>query len=92
MYVLVLEEDDFEFLIDPEELWNPPRVLMRNGWRVAEVWLDDVSFRRCGKVGRRDEERILQLVRSHQDELLDTWFGLKDDVRKDRLDRNVLVE
>ena len=93
VYVFVMELDEFEFLIDPEELWKPPRILLRSGWREAEVWLDDeVSFRRPGKFGKRDEQRILALVREHQDELLDTWFRLKDDVRKDRLDRNVLVD
>ncbi|MGH7461600.1 MAG: hypothetical protein ACREMA_11320 [Longimicrobiales bacterium] len=93
MYALVMEADGFEVLIDPAELWKPPRVLVRQGWRQAEVWLDDeVSFRKPGKFGRRDEERILALVRTHLDELLGAWFGLKEDVRRDRLDRNQLVD
>ena len=93
VYVLVMQQDDFEFLIDPQELWKPPRVLMRNGWREAEVWLEDeISFRRPGKFGKRDEERILALVREHQERLIDAWFSLKEDVRRDRLDRNVLVD
>jgi hypothetical protein len=94
MYALVLEEGEFEFLIDPQDLWSVPRVVVRSGWREAEVWLDEqgVSFRKPGKFGKRDERRILDLVDEHLDELLDAWFNLREDVRRDRLDRNILVD
>ena len=94
MYALVLVEGDFEFLIDPRDLWSVPRVVVRSGWREAEVWLDEegVSFRKPGKFGKRDEQRILALVNQHLDELLDSWFSLREDVRRDRLDRNTLVD
>jgi hypothetical protein len=94
MYALVLEEEDFEFLIDPRDLWSVPRVIVRNGWREAEVWLDEegVSFRRPGKFGKRDEDRILRLVADNLDTLLDAWFSLREDVKRDRLDRNTLVD
>ncbi len=93
MYALVLNVEEFEFLIDPRELWKPPRVLVRRGWQEAEVWLDDdLDFRKPGRFKRRDEARILALVREHQDELLDAWFHLKEDVRRDRLERNLLVQ
>jgi uncharacterized protein DUF4160 len=92
MYALVLEADGYDVLIDPRDLWKPPRVLVRRGWLEAEVWLDDVSFRRPGKFGEREEKRILALVRENQDDLMEAWFHLKDDVRRDRLDRNVLVD
>jgi hypothetical protein len=94
MYALVLQEEDFDFLIDPRDLWSVPRVIVRNGWREAEVWLDEegVSFRRPGKFGKRDEERILRLVADNVDTLLDAWFSLREDVRRDRLDRNTLVD
>ena len=94
MYALVLQEAEFEFLIDPRDLWSVPRVVVRSGWREAEVWLDEqgVSFRKSGKFGKRDEGRILDLVDEHLDELLDAWFHLREDVRRDRLDRNILVD
>ncbi|MGH7460712.1 MAG: DUF4160 domain-containing protein [Longimicrobiales bacterium] len=93
MYALVLETDGFEFLIDPAELWKPPRVLVRRGWNEAEVWLDEeVEVRKPGRFSRQDEARILGLVSTHLEDLLNCWFRLKDDVRRDRLDRNHLVE
>ena len=94
MYALVLQEEGFDFLIDPRDLWSVPRVIARNGWREAEVWLDEegVSFRRPGKFGKRDEERILRLVADNLDTLLDAWFSLREDVKRDRLDRNTLVD
>ena len=94
MYALVLQEAEFEFLIDPRDLWSVPRVVVRSGWREAEVWLDEqgVSFRKSGKFGKRDERRIIDLVDEHLDELLDAWFHLREDVRRDRLDRNILVD
>ena len=31
MYALVMQEGDFEFLIDPRDLWSVPRVVVRSG-------------------------------------------------------------
>ena len=94
MYALVLEADDFEFLIDPRDLWKPARVLVRRGYAEGQVWLDeeDVSFVKPSKFGTRDEGRVLALVREHMDELLDSWFNLREDVRRGRLERNTLVD
>ncbi|MGH7506924.1 MAG: hypothetical protein ACRELX_14800 [Longimicrobiales bacterium] len=39
-----------------------------------------------------DEERMLTLVRTHVDDLLGAWWSLKDDARRGRLERNVLVD
>jgi len=44
------------------------------------------------KFGTRDEGRVLALVREHMDELLDSWFNLREDVRRGRLERNTLVD
>lgn len=91
-YALVLEIDRFELLIDTRLLWKPPRVLVRRGYQEAEVWLDetDISIMRS-KFGERDEEVVLTLVRDNFDDLLCWWCSLKDDVRRDRLERNTLV-
>ena len=94
MYALVLEAEDFEFLIDPRDLWKPPRVLVRRGYAEGEVWLDeeDVSFMKPSRFSTRDERRVLALVREHLDTLLDAWFNLREDVRRGRLERNLLVD
>lgn len=94
-YALVLEVEDYEFLIDTRDLWKPPRVLVRRGYAEGEVWLDetDVSWSRPSKFGKRsEEEHVLGLVREHIDDLLYRWIGLKDDARRGRLERNVLVD
>ena len=94
MYALILEIEDFQFLIDPALLWKPPRVLIRRGHLRTEVWLDetDISFMKPSKFSVRDQTRILQLVRENFDELLMWWCTLKDDVRRGRIERNVLVD
>jgi hypothetical protein len=92
MYALVLEEDGYEFLIDTRDLWKPPRVLVRRGYAEGEVWLDDdVSFVKS-RFMPRDEQRVLALVREHIDDLLMRFLTLKDDVRRGRLGRNLLVD
>jgi hypothetical protein len=93
MYALVLETDGFQFLIDPRLLWKPPRVLVRRGSIQTEVWLDetDISFLKASRFSVRDQTMILKLVEENLDELLNWWVGLKDDLRRGRLERNVLV-
>lgn len=93
-YALVLEVDQFEVLIELRHLWKPPRVVVRRGPRTAEIWLfdDDVRLVRPGDFAPPEERRILDLVRDHFDELLDWWFNLKNDARRERLARNTLVD
>jgi hypothetical protein len=92
-YALVLEAEGCQFLIDPRALWKPPRVVVRCGHMEAEIWLDedDVSFMRS-RLDADAERFVLALVREKLDELLMWWCTLKDDVRRGRLERNVLVE
>ena len=94
MYALVLEAEGFQFLIDPRDLWKPPRLIVRRGYLAAAVWLDesDISFMKPSKFSVRDQTRILALVRENTDDLLMRWVSLKDDVRRGRLERNVLVD
>lgn len=95
MYVLVLEEADFQVLIDPADLWRVPRVIVRRGYNEAGVWLDDsaVAFIKPSRFSVRDQVQILALVRDNVDHLLDRWASLKDDVRKGRLEEyNVLID
>ena len=94
VYALVLETEGFEFLIDPALLWKPPRVLVRRGYLTTEVWLDetDISFMKPSKFSIRDQSRILDLVRENFDDLSMWWISLKDDVRRGRLERNVLID
>lgn len=95
MFALVLEADGFQFLIDPRDLWKPPRVIVRRGYMEAMVWLDetDVSFMKPSKLSVRDQSKILALVRENLDELISWWCELKNDVRRGRLEqRNVMVD
>ena len=89
---LVLEQDGFAVLIDTRLLWKPPRVLVRRGYSEAEIWLDeqDISVLHS-KFSQRDDAKLLDLVRENFDDLFGCWCELKNDVRRDRLDRNALV-
>lgn len=93
-YALVLESDGFEFLIDTRDLWRPAWVYVRRGCETADVWLDDddVSFVRPPRLRPGDQERVLEIVREHVDDLNMAWLSLKDDVRRGRLERNLMVE
>ena len=53
---------------------------------------DDISFMKPSKFTPRDERRVLALVREHFDDLLSAWCTLRDDVRRGRLERNLLVD
>lgn len=92
-YVLVHEAEGYQFLIDPRALWKPPRVLVRRSHAEAEIWLDEdnVSFMRS-RLDADTERLVLALVSDNLDELLMWWYTLRDDVRRGRLERNVLVE
>jgi hypothetical protein len=94
MYALVLEAEGFEFLIDPALLWKPPRVTVRRGYLSAEVWLDetDISFMKPSRMSVREQTLILKLVRENFDDLSMWWVALKDDVRRGRLEQNVLID
>ncbi len=92
-YALVLETDGYELLIDTRDLWRPERVIVRRGLDSAEVWLyEPVSFASPPRLRPAERRRVLALVRAHREELLDRWCSLKDEVRRDRLERNLLVE
>ena len=92
-YALVHEAEGFQFLIDPRALWKPPRVMVRRGHMEAEIWLDEdnPSFMRS-RLDPNTERLVLALVKEKLDELLMWWYTLRDDVRRGRLERNVLVE
>ena len=94
MYALVLETEGFQFLIDEHDLWKPPRAVVRRGYIETTVWLDetDISFLKPSKFSVRDQERILALTRENFDELLCWWCNLKNDVRRGRFERNVLID
>ena len=95
MYALVHEQDGLQFLIDPRDLWKPPRLIVRRGQTTTLVWLDetDISFMKPSKFSVRDQEHILKLVRENLDDLIYSWCSLKNDVRRDRLEsHNVLID
>ena len=90
---LVLEAEGCQVLIDPRALWKPPRVVVRRGHAEAEIWLDEdnVSFMRS-RLDAHAERLVLALVKENLDELLMWWYTLRDDVRRGRLERHVLVD
>ena len=94
MFALVKKIDDVEFLVDPQLLWGPPRVAVRRGSGVLEVWLDpegpEVS--RPGAFTVFEQRRLVALVAEHLDDLTSAWFNLREDRRRGRLRRNLLVD
>ena len=101
-FAFVKAVDDVELLIDPRLLWGPPRVAVRRGHRMAEIWLDpegpEVSSRKRSSPEVPDGftafevRRLLALVADHLEELTEAWFALREDWRRGRLGRNVFVD
>lgn len=93
-YALALEEEGFEFLIDPALLDGPPRVLVRRAGGDAEIWLDDndVSLTRPSRFPPDRERRTLELVRQNLEDLLSLWYHLRNDARRGRLSRNPFTD
>ena len=93
-FALVMEVDDLEFLVDPGLLWGPPRVAVRRGLRVAEIWLhpDGPALSSLGRFTELEERRLLALVSEHLEDLTDAWFNLRQDRRRGRLHRHLFVD
>ena len=93
-FALVKEVDDVEFLVDPRLLWGPPRLVVRRGLRVAEIWLhpEGPEASRPGSIGVVEERRLLVLVAEHLDDLTSAWFDLREDRRRGRPRRNLFVD
>lgn len=92
-YALALEEEGFEFLLDPALLAGPPRVLVRRAGGDAEIWLDDdVSLTRPSSFPPARERRALELVRQNLEDLSSLWYHLRNDLRRGRLSRNFFTD
>ncbi|MGH7481561.1 MAG: DUF4160 domain-containing protein [Longimicrobiales bacterium] len=94
LFAPVLEVDDLEFMIDPLQLRGPARVTVRRGDATAVVWLDHdgASLDESHGLSPFEERRVVRLVEEHLDELSDRWYGLREDLRRGRLGRNLLVD
>jgi hypothetical protein len=88
-YVLALELEGIQILMEPRLFWGPPKVLVRRGTRTLEIWLDPDNLHVLVNRGFSDveERRALHLVRERTDELTDLWYGFRNDWKQDRLER-----
>lgn len=94
-YALVHEESGFEFLIDTHRLHSISHVIVRRGRKTCEVNLygDETSAEvHFSDFHRRDDDRILALVLLRFEELITWWYEIRNDWKRDRLERNVLVD
>ena len=91
---LVLEVDDYEFVIDTADLWKPARVTVRRGAAEAQFWIDeDAGLAGLRRAIPQEIERMQALVREHHDDLFGSWVELKNDARRGRLEkRHVWVD
>jgi hypothetical protein len=88
-YVLALEADGFEVLMDARLFWGPPKVIVRWRGRTLEVWLDPEDTHVLLNRGFSDveERRALNVVRDHMHDLEALWYSFRNDWKMDRLER-----
>ncbi|HUP88273.1 MAG TPA: hypothetical protein VM100_02930 [Longimicrobiales bacterium] len=84
-----------EFLIDTQRLHTISHVIVRRGRLKCEVSLygDDTEAEiRFSDFKQADNDRILALVLLHFEELITWWYEVRNDWKRERLERNTLID
>lgn len=92
-FALVHEEDGYEFLVDTHKLRGLSLITVRRGRRRCVVWVDedevtveDTDF--CAA----ETSRICALAQNNRDDLQMWFLSVRNDWKRDRLERNCLVD
>ena len=65
----------YRFFFYANELEEPPHIHVRRDRGVAKFWLDQVALARSKRFSAQDLARIEQIVRDHEEELMEAWYG-----------------
>ena len=78
--------DGYGILIDCAAFYKPACIIVERGIYRAEIYLSDpVSVRRPGRFSDSEIATIMDLVEANQDDLLDWFYGVREDARRGRL-------
>ncbi len=73
MPTILIEGYKFRFYAQDRD--EPPHMHVLRGDDDAKVWLYPVELEYAYGYNSREVNRILDLTRQHQDELLEVWYG-----------------
>jgi hypothetical protein len=71
----VLRIGPFRFFFYAGDGGEPPHVHVEHDDREAKFWLDPVRFERSHGFGRKELNRVQELVVLHRQRLLESWNG-----------------
>ena len=71
----VLRESPYRSCFVSLDRDEPAHIHVRRDNMVAKLWLDPLAVERTGGFGAAELNRIAQLVRDHQNHLLEQWHG-----------------
>lgn len=78
--------DGYSVMIDCAAFYKPAAIIVERGICRAEIYLSDpVSVRRPGRFSDSEMAKIMDLVEANQEELLDWFYGVREDARRGRL-------
>ena len=71
----VLKGGPYRFLFVSLDREEPAHIHVRRENMVAKIWLDPVAVERTGGFRAFELNRIVEVVREHQDYFLGQWHG-----------------
>ncbi len=69
----VLRIGSYRFHLYANDRREPPHVHMERGDATAKFWLNPVRFQRGRGFGRRETNRLQDMVEAHHERLLRSW-------------------
>jgi hypothetical protein len=92
-YALVREEVGYEFLVDTHKLYGLSLITVRRGRNSCIVWVDEAVVEiEASDFGERDIAKIRELAQKNKDELQMWFMEIRSDWKRDRLERNCLID
>ncbi len=65
----------YRFFFYANEIGEPPHIHVRRDRSVAKFWLGGVALARSKRFNAKELARIEEVVREHEDELMEAWNG-----------------
>jgi len=69
----VMQIEGYRFFFVSMDRDEPPHIHIKREKMVAKIWLDPVVLERTGGFSRVEINKIIKMVLSHREYLLDKW-------------------
>ena len=92
-YALVHEEGGYEFLVDTHKLYGLSLITVRRGQHKCVVWIDEPEVEiEHSEFSEQETAAVKALAEQNADDLLMWFLTIRNDWKRDRLERNVLID